>query len=153
VWHTPLLFIVYSSAKWPTNIIHAQGCYYCKQYKSFFLFPPLIICPCDGAHYKPRMCITKTQSVFVQHQDVSGHHQDTSWSDKRAVKRAVKRVVQKRCRQKFLYCLQIRTTYLMCTNCTYHSCSTNLVKIIIIFKKKNKSLAAPIWIFQNFDNN
>jgi hypothetical protein len=90
----------------PRLIIHAQGCYYCKQYKSFFLFPPLI-CPCDGAHYKPRMCITKTQSVFVQHQDVSGHHQDTSWSDKRAVKRAV----QKKCRQKFLYCLQIRTTY------------------------------------------
>ncbi len=47
----------------PRLIIHAQGCYYCKQYKSFFLFPPLI-CPCDGAHYKPRMCITRLK-VFL----------------------------------------------------------------------------------------
>ncbi len=94
----------------------------------------------------------KTQSVFVQHQqDVSGHHQDTSWLDKTAVKMAVKRAVQKRCRQKFLYCLQIRTTYLhkLYLPLMFHkSCQNNNNNF-----EKNKSLAAPIWIFQNFDNN
>ncbi len=145
VWHTPccLLFIPlhYDPPRLYMHIVVIIA----SSTKASFYFPlnlPLWWCPLQA-----QIVHNKTQSVFVQHQDVSGHHQDTSWSDKRAVKRAV----QKRWRQKFLYCLQIRTTYVhkLYLPLMFHkSCQNNNNNF-----EKNKSLAAPIWIFQNFDNN
>jgi hypothetical protein len=96
-----------------------------------------LICPCDGAHLQAqRMCITRLKMFFVQHQDVSEHHQDTSWSDKRAVRG------KKRCRQSFLYCLQIKTTYVHILYLPL-MCWRSLVKIIIIILKKKTRVWQP----------
>jgi hypothetical protein len=102
--------------------------------QKLLFFPPLI-CPCDGAHYKPRMCITRLKVFLCSTKMCLG---STKTPLDRTKGQSGKK---KRCRQNFLYCLQIRTPYV------------HILYLPLMFDKscqnnnnfeKNKSLAALV---------